>query len=125
MNNLRKPFKHFHQHSRTLQGSKKNNSPATSGGCRSSVGTAEKTEFGTKEKKKTAHFYWLMPATNHVNPKFYYSAELPDPSDLLGGSEKLFRHIKIKSVEQLSDPDLIVLLEYATTYTLPVVGFKG
>jgi hypothetical protein len=79
------------------------------------------TGFGTGIKKKTEHFCWLMPATNHVNLGFNYGAELPDPTNLLEGTGKLFRHIKIKSVEQLSDKDLIKLLKYSTTYRVPKI----
>ena len=75
--------------------------------------------FGTGIKKKTEHFCWLMPATNHVNLGFNYGAELPDPNNLLEGTGKLFRHIKIRSIEQLSNKDLIAILKYATTYRVP------
>ena len=72
--------------------------------------------FGTGIKKKTEHFCWLMPAKNHVTLGFNYGAELPDPHNLLEGNGKLFRHIKIKSIEQLSNKDLIDILKYSTTY---------
>ena len=75
--------------------------------------------FGTGAKKKTEHFCWVMPATNYVNLGFNYGAELPDPHNLLEGTGKLFRHIKIKSVEQLSNKELITLLRYSTTYRVP------
>ncbi|MFT4204509.1 MAG: DUF1801 domain-containing protein [Chitinophagaceae bacterium] len=77
------------------------------------------TGFGTGIKKKTEHFCWLMPASKHVNLGFNYGAELPDPTNLLEGTGKLFRHIKVKSTEQLNDKDLIELLTYATTYKVP------
>ena len=77
--------------------------------------------FGTGPKKKTEHFCWLMPATNHVSLGFNYGAELPDPKGLLEGTGKLFRHHKIKSVEDLSNPDLIALIKYATTYCVPPI----
>ncbi|QIY84876.1 DUF1801 domain-containing protein [Chryseobacterium sp. NEB161] len=77
------------------------------------------TGFGTGIKKKTEHFCWVMPASKHVNLGFNYGAELPDPKNLLEGTGKLFRHIKIKSVEQLKDKDLIALLKFATTYRVP------
>lgn len=77
--------------------------------------------FGTGIKKKTEHFCWIMPASKHVNLGFNYGAELPDPKNLLEGSGKLFRHVKIKSVEQLADIDLIKLLKYSTTYRVPKI----
>jgi len=60
-----------------------------------------------------------MPASKHVNLGYNYGAELPDPKNLLEGTGKLFRHIKIKSVEQLKDRDLIDLLKFATSYRVP------
>jgi hypothetical protein len=80
--------------------------------------------FGTGVKKKTEHFCWLMPASNHVNLGFNYGAELPDPYHLLEGTGKLFRHIKIKSVEQLSNKELVTLLRYSTTYRVPPLKNK-
>ncbi len=82
------------------------------------------TGFGTGPKKKTEHFCWVMPATNHVNLGFNYGAELPDPKNLLEGTGKLFRHYKVKSVADLSNPDLIKLLEYSTTYRVPAINQK-
>lgn len=82
------------------------------------------TGFGTGSKKKTEHFSWLMPASKHVNLGFNYGAELPDPKNLLEGTGKSFRHIKIKSVEQLNNKDLISLLTYATTYKVPQLKIK-
>ena len=75
--------------------------------------------FGTGIKKTTEHFCWLMPANNHVNLGFNYGAELPDPKNLLEGTGKLFRHIKIKSSEQLINKDLIRMLKFSTTYRVP------
>lgn len=79
------------------------------------------TGYGTGPKKKTDHFCWIMPASKHVNLGFNYGAELPDPKKLLEGTGKLFRHIKIKSVDQLSNEDLIALVKYSTTYRVPKI----
>ena len=77
--------------------------------------------FGTGTKKNTEHFCWLMPAKNHVTLGFNYGAELPDPKEILEGTGKLFRHYKVKAVKDLSNPELIKLLKFATTYrVLPV-----
>ena len=80
------------------------------------------TGFGTGLKKKTEHFCWVMPATHHVNLGFNYGAELPDPTHLLEGTGKLFRHVKIRSTNDLKNPDLIQLLKFATTYRVPSIG---
>ncbi|KXK39955.1 MAG: DUF1801 domain-containing protein [Saprospiraceae bacterium] len=72
--------------------------------------------FGTGPKKKTQHFCFVMPASHHVNLGFNYGADLPDPHHLLEGTGQLYRHIKIKSVEQLNDKNLIDLLTFSTSY---------
>lgn len=77
--------------------------------------------YGTGPKKKTEHFCWLMPATNHLTLGFNYGSELPDPKSLLEGTGKLYRHYKVKSVEDLNNPDLINLLTFSTTYRVPQI----
>ena len=79
----------------------------------------QNTGFGTGIKKKTEHFCWLMPATKHVTLGFNYGAELPDPKKMLEGNGKLFRHIKIKTAEDLSNPDLHHLIRFATRWRVP------
>lgn len=75
--------------------------------------------YGTGIKKKTEHFCWIMPATHHVNLGFNYGAELPDAKHLLQGTGKLYRHCKIKCIEDLSNPDLIALLKLAIRFRVP------
>ena len=77
--------------------------------------------FGTGFKKKTEHFCWLMPVSKHVTLGFNYGAELPDPENILEGTGKLFRHYKVKSVENLSNSDLIQLIKFATTYRVKAI----
>ena len=85
----------------------------------------QNTGYGTGSKKMTEHFCWIMPATNHVTLGFNYGAELPDPTKLLEGTGKLFRHYKVKSIEDLSNPDLYKLIKFATTYRVPAIKSKN
>lgn len=41
---------------------------------------------------------------------------LHDPKNILEGTGKLFGHYKLKSINDLSNTDLINLLNFATTY---------
>ena len=75
--------------------------------------------YGTGPKKKTEHFCYIMPASKHVNLGFNYGAELDDPKQLLEGTGKLFRHIKIRSLVDLDNPDLITLLRFSSTHRVP------
>ena len=66
--------------------------------------------YGIGPKKKTEHFCYIMPASKHVNLGFNYGAELDDPKSLLEGTGKLFRHIKIRKLSDLENPDLVAIL---------------
>lgn len=66
--------------------------------------------YGIGPKKKTEHFCYIMPASKHVNLGFNYGAELDDPKCLLEGTGKLFRHIKIRKLSDLENPDLGAIL---------------
>ena len=66
--------------------------------------------YGIGIKKKTQHFCFIMPASKHVNLGFNYGAELDDPKCLLEGTGKLFRHIKIRKLSDLENPNLLEIL---------------
>lgn len=85
----------------------------------------QNTGYGTGLKKMTEHFCWIMPATNHVTLGFNYGAELPDRKNLLEGTGKLFRHVKVRSEEDLRNPDLNKLIKFATTYRVPAIKSKN
>ena len=78
--------------------------------------------YGTGPKKQTEHFSWIQPNKAHVNLGFNYGAELPDPDALLEGTGKLFRHVKLRSPEDVAEPSLRRLLETATTYRVHAPG---
>ena len=75
--------------------------------------------YGTGPKKQTEHFCWIQPNKAHVNLGFNHGAELPDPSDLLEGTGKLFRHVMLRSLEDVVNPDLRDLLVVAVTHRVP------
>lgn len=75
--------------------------------------------YGTGPKKMTEHFCWIAPYKNHLVLGFYYGTELPDPENLLEGTGKLLRHIKIRSAEDLQRPAVRQLIEVATRHRVP------
>lgn len=77
------------------------------------------TGYGTGPKKQTEHFCWIAPASKHVTLGFNYGGELPDPSGLLEGTGKLFRHVKIASETDLERPALRKLIKAATRHRVP------
>lgn len=75
--------------------------------------------YGTGPKKMTEQFCWIAPAKNHVTMGFYYGAELPDPTNLLEGTGKLMRHVKVRNSTQLETGELRALIRRATTHRVP------
>jgi hypothetical protein len=52
---------------------------------------------------------------NWINLFFLQGKTLPDPKIILQGSGNQVRHIRLTSPEMLDDPDVVVLMETATT----------
>lgn len=75
--------------------------------------------YGTGPKKQTEHFAYIAPFKNRVNFGFMYGAELPDPTNLLEGTGKLLRHVKLNSVDDVQNPNLRAILEFAITHRVP------
>lgn len=75
--------------------------------------------YGVGPKKMTEHFCYISVSRDHINLGFMYGAELPDPNDLLGGTGKLLRHVRITESEQLEDPALRELLKVASRHRMP------
>lgn len=75
--------------------------------------------YGTGPKKMTEHFCWLAPFSRHLVFGFYYGSELPDPAGLLDGTGRLMRHAKLRSAEELDNPELRRLVEVAIGHRVP------
>ncbi len=71
-------------------------------------------------KKKTEHFCYISAQKNDVNLGFYYGAELPDPEQLLRGTGKLLRHVKIRDDKAIRNVALKHLLKVASTHRMPI-----
>ena len=76
--------------------------------------------YGVGPKKGTEHFAYISVQKDYVNLGFNYGSELPDPDGLLKGSGELFRHVKIRSREDLSRPAVRELLVAASKHRMPV-----
>ena len=75
--------------------------------------------YGVGPKKKSEHFCYISAQKNDVNLGFYYGAELPDPEELLQGTGKLLRHVKIREAKAIRSPALRRLLKLASTHRMP------
>jgi len=69
--------------------------------------------YGIGPKKSTEHFCYIAPYGEHVNLGFNYGLVLPDPDQLMEGAGKKFRHVKIKTLEDVEHPGLKKLLQAA------------
>lgn len=72
--------------------------------------------YGVGPKKMSEQFCYLAVFENHVNLGFYYGADLDDPANLLEGTGKAMRHIKIRAVNDLQNPAIRQLVEQASTH---------
>jgi hypothetical protein len=75
--------------------------------------------YGVGPKKKTEHFCYISAQKDDVNLGFYYGAELPDPEELLRGTGKLLRHVKIREAKVIRSRALRQLLKVASTHRMP------
>ena len=69
--------------------------------------------YGIGEKKMSEHFSWIGIYSKHIVLGFNYGTELPDPDNILEGTGKLFRHYKIRSVNDILNPALNTVLASA------------
>jgi hypothetical protein len=69
--------------------------------------------------KKSEHFCYISAQKDDVNLGFYYGAELPDPEQLLQGTGKLLRHVKIREPKAIRSRALRQLLKVATKHRMP------
>lgn len=67
--------------------------------------------YGVGPKKMSEQFCYIALFKERINLGFYYGSDLPDPQNLLEGSGKSLRHVKISRSEQVENPalhDLVV-----------------
>ena len=60
-----------------------------------------------------AAFAYTSVHAAHINIGFYRGADLPDPADLLQGSGKRMRHVKVPAGEEVDKAALEALIEAA------------
>jgi hypothetical protein len=78
--------------------------------------------YGIGPKKMSEHYAYIAPQTKHVNLGFYRGAALKDPSGLLEGAGKNLRHIKIRSLAEVSKKALGDLLKASLEERRTAVG---
>jgi hypothetical protein len=66
--------------------------------------------YGTGPRMAQQVFY-IAGFKSHVNLGFMHGAELDDPAELLEGTGKRLRHVKIRKVEDVGRPELRELMQ--------------
>jgi hypothetical protein len=69
--------------------------------------------FGVGPKQMSEGYVYIAPHRAHVNLGFYRGAALPDPEDLLEGTGKALRHVKIRSLDDVDRPPVPALVAAA------------
>ena len=72
--------------------------------------------YGVGPKKMSEQYCYIALLKGRINLGFYYGADLPDPQNLLEGTGKALRHIKISEMEQLENPAVRDLVEAASKH---------
>jgi hypothetical protein len=76
------------------------------------IRAGEKTvAYGIGPKKMSEAYCYIMPQKDYLNLGFFHGSELSDPKQLLEGTGKKLRHVKIKSIDEADSQvikDLII-----------------
>lgn len=80
--------------------------------------------YGLEGSKMSGLVCAIMPAAKWVSLGFMHGTSLPDPDDLLEGSGKGLRHVKLRSVEEVDNPAVRKLLEAEHTYKIETTSSK-
>jgi hypothetical protein len=69
--------------------------------------------YGIGIKKMKEHFCHICPYKSHVNLGFNYGSQLIDKANILEGTGRMFRHIKLKTSDEVKNIDLKILIHNA------------
>jgi hypothetical protein len=75
--------------------------------------------FGVGPKKLTQHYAYIAVQGSHVNLGIYHGASLPDPAQLLEGTGKALRHVKVRELGTVKNKAIKALLVAAIAERRP------
>ena len=78
--------------------------------------------YGVGPKKMSEGYAYIMPFKNWVNLGFYQGADLADPADIMEGTGKKLRHVKVRSVEDAGRPEIRTLIKEALAERKQALG---
>ncbi|GAB3063031.1 DUF1801 domain-containing protein [Virgibacillus ainsalahensis] len=74
---------------------------------------AEEMKWGMPSYSRSGNICYLQPSKKHVNLGFYSGAMLKDKDNLLEGTGKQMRHIRIKKLEDIQPEKIKSLIQEA------------
>ena len=80
--------------------------------------------YGVGPKKMSESHVYVMPKSSYVNLGFYHGASLSDPRNLLEGTGKKMRHVKIHNLEQATNSEVKILIEEALKERKQALGLN-
>ena len=78
--------------------------------------TQEIIGYGVGPKKMSEQFCYIAVLKDRINLGFYYGADLDDPENLMEGTGKALRHIKISEMAELENPAVRDLVTAASKH---------
>ena len=80
--------------------------------------------YGVGPKKMSEGYCYILPHTKWVNLGFYKGADLADPNKMLEGTGAKLRHIKIKTLAECNDLEIISLIKSALEERKTALGIS-
>lgn len=72
-----------------------------------------------------AYFAFIVPAENHIRIGFEWGVMLPDPRQVLEGKGSQVRYLTIRTLKELTRPDLAEFLRRAAAILPPKIAKNG
>lgn len=66
--------------------------------------------YGVGPKKMSEAYTYIMPQSDYVNLGFYHGVNVADPHNLLEGTGKKLRHVKIRDLQTVASPEIRALI---------------
>ena len=80
--------------------------------------------YGVGSKKMSESHVYVMPKRDYVNLGFWHGSNLKDTKDLLEGTGKKMRHVKVHSPEDAENPTLRTLISDALLERKTALGLS-
>ena len=78
--------------------------------------------YGVGPKKMTEGYAYIIPQQRHVNLGFYRGTSLEDPEELMEGTGKAMRHVKVQTIDDARGTPLRELIRAARQERIEALG---